>query len=445
MKKLLIALLMLTMITTMFTMGTSAEEITLTFSGWGDANEKATIEAILNKFTEDTGIKVEYLYVPDDYITKLTTMAASGELPDAGYMTEPDCIQWANEGMLEDMTPLLESESFSQKLESNQFVDKNGNVVGISMANETVILYYNPTYFDQMGVAYPPSNAADAWTWEEFVDVCRQLTVDGNGLHPGEEGFDPDNIKSYGVKIPKASFIYEPLLRSNGGGVYTEDFSDIALDRPESIEVFQALADLIQVEHVAPSPSDAASNMDMASCFLSNSVGMIIDGQWSIMSMAAAKEEDGIDFDVAVLPKFDTPVTGNTGGPCVVFKGSKHVDEAMKLCEYILTTDYVMTFINGGLWQPTTLDWYTNEDMIAKWLTEGVHPKHYREAVIDYTLNNLQKNSYFTVGCTAQIDNLFLPALDTAILGETTAQESIDSVIEECRRVYKEYLASIGA
>ena len=60
------------------------EEVVLKFSGWGDANEKAVIQNILDTFTAETGIKVEYMYIPEDYLTKLTTMAASGELPDVG-------------------------------------------------------------------------------------------------------------------------------------------------------------------------------------------------------------------------------------------------------------------------------------------------------------------------------------------------------------------------
>jgi multiple sugar transport system substrate-binding protein len=445
MKKLTSILMVLILVLSFTMLSVSAEEeVTLTFSGWGDGNEKTTIEAILEKFTQDTGVKVEYLYVPEDYMTKLTTMAAAGQLPDCGYLTEANTVEWANQGMLEDMTPMLESEGFAQKLDSNKFIDKDGRVVGISMACETIVMYYNPAYFDQMGVAYPPSKGEDAWTWDEFVDVCRQLTVDGNGKHPGEDGFDPSNIVTYGVKIGKGNASYEALMRSNGGGIFTEDYSDIALDSPESIEVLQALADLINVEHVSPSPEDAASSMDNASSFLSNSVAMIVDGQWAIQSLAIAAEEDGITFDVGVLPYFKTPVTGNTGGPAVVFKGTKHVDEAMKLVSYLTTTDYVMTFINSGLWQPVTEEWYTNEELIDRWIVDGVHPAHYRDAVIDYTMNYLKPTSYFRVGCFSQIENLFLPALDTAVLGTSTAQQSIDSVINECRKVYSEYLASLS-
>lgn len=446
MKKFVCLLLAMTIMMGMAAINASADEkVTLTFSSWGDAAEKAALEKILAAFSEKTGIAVDYQYIPEDYLTKLTTMAAAGELPDCGYMTEAACVQWANEGMLEDLSPLAEQDGYAEKLPTNQFVDKNGKVIGVSMANETIILYYNRAYFDQMGIAYPPSKVEDAWTWDQFVDVCKKLTVDANGKHPGEDGFDPANIVTYGCKIPKYTYAMEPLLRSNGGGIFTADGSDIALDSPESLEVFQKLSDLINVEHVHPAPDAAVMKMDMSSSFLSNNVAMVIDGQWNIQSMAIATQEDGINWDVGVLPKFKNAITGNTGAPTVVFKGTKHKDEAMQLASYVLSTDYVMNLIKSGLWQPTTKDWYTNEDLISRWITPGVHPDSYRDAVINYTISSaMQANSFFKIGCCSQIDDVYVPALDPVWIGTSTASDAIKSVVDQCRKIYSDYKASIA-
>jgi len=446
MKKLMSLALALMMLLSFGCMSALAEEpVTITFTMWGDAAEQEVTLAAIESFKEETGIIVEMLYVPHgEYVTKLNTMAAANELPDCGYMMEANTVEWANKGMLLDMTEMLNREDNAAKLESNKYYDKNGNVCSVSAANEAMIMYYNPVYFDQMGIAYPPSKGEDAWTWDEFVDVCRQLTVDVNGKHPGEDGFDPENIRTYGVKMGKSSFLYEALMRSNGGGIYTEDYSDIALDSPESLEVLQALADLINVHHVSPSPAAAANSMDIASCFLSNSVAMIVDGQWSLMSLAIAAEEEGISYDVAVLPKFKEPVTGNTGTGPVVFATTEHPEEALAWANYITTTENVMPFIKNGLWQPVIEEWYMDEELIDQWITEGVHPEHYREAVIDYSLKYIKPTSWFKIGCYAQIENLFLPALDPAIIGDLTAEECIATVIDECRNVYSEYLASIS-
>ena len=140
MKKLLSILLALSLLL-MLIPAMAEEPITLTFSSWGDAAETAILEGALARFTEETGINVEYLYTPEDYVTKMTTMAAANELPDVGYLSEPIVVQWANEGMLKDLTPALESGNVDAKMDSNKFIDKNGKVVGVSVADEVVMIF----------------------------------------------------------------------------------------------------------------------------------------------------------------------------------------------------------------------------------------------------------------------------------------------------------------
>lgn len=444
MKKLLSLVMALVLLLGVGAMGASAEEkVTLTFSGWGDANEQAVVSNILKAFTEETGIEVEYMYIPDSstYMPKMTTLAASNELPDVGYMPESNVIQWGNEGMLLDLSSMYELPGYQEKMETNKFYDKDGKLCGISMAVETFCLYFNPTYFDQMGVEYPPYSYEDAWTWDEFVEVCRQLTVDTNGKHPGEEGFDAENIKTYAIRMGKSLEMMEIFSRSNGGGIYSEDFSTLTLNTPENAEAIQRIADLMNVEHVMVTPEASANSMDMASCFLSNSVAMVIDGQWSHLSMSIAAEEDGITYDVAALPSMGIATTGNTGGPCVVFSTTEHPEEATLLCSYMLNTDFVMEFINNGLWQPVTEVWYTDEALQEKWMVEGVHTAGYKDAIIEGTMNNLTPSGYFRVGCWSQLSDLITPVLDTVWLGQATAEEALASIDAQAHTIWDDFQA----
>ena len=446
MKKLLSMLLALVILLSVGVMTASAdEEVVLRFSGWGDANEKAVVQNILKKFTEETGIKVEYLYMSDDeYLTKMTAMAAANELPDVGYMTESNVIQWSNEGMLMDLTSMYELPGYQEKMETNKFYDKDDKLCGISMAVESYCLYFNPTYFDEMGVEYPPYSYGDAWTWEEFVDVCRQLTVDVNGKHPGEDGFDHKNIKTYGVKLGKSFDQMQIFTRSNGGGFFNEDYSELYVNTPENADAIQKIADLMNVEHVMCTPDASANSMDIASCFLSNSVAMVLEGQWQLQSLAIAAEEDGVVYDIAALPSMGIPTTGNTGGPCVVFNTTKHPEEAMLLCSYMLNTDFVMEFINNGLWQPVNEIWYTDAELQDRWMTEGVHPAGYKDAVIDGTLNYMVPTGYFHVGCYNELNSLWKSVRDSIWLGETTAEEALASIDAQAHKVWDEYIAKYG-
>lgn len=38
----------------------------------------------------------------------------------------------------------------------------------------------------------------DGWTWDEFIAAAQKLTVDKNGKHPTDAGFDPANIQTWG-------------------------------------------------------------------------------------------------------------------------------------------------------------------------------------------------------------------------------------------------------
>ncbi|NLX94694.1 MAG: sugar ABC transporter substrate-binding protein, partial [Rhodopirellula sp.] len=400
----------------------------LTFSYWGSGLEKESIEAALHDFTEETGVEVEPLHIPENYQTKLTTMAAAGTMPDAGYMDESNTIGWAINGMIDNLNDIYASDTFSARMESNIFRLDNGDIVGISLANETIVMFYNKAVFDAAGIAYPPATADAAWTWDQFIDVCQQLTVDANGNHPNEAGFDAANIVTYGARIGKASHLLEPLFRSNEGGIYSEDYKSIILDSPETLEVIDALGDMINVQHVHPSPDQAATVPSMSAAFLSNRLAMQIDGQWSLQDLAYSAKEDGTQFGIAVLPKFKKAVTGNTGGPIVLFKDSEHREDAVQLIQFILNPEKVLGLINSGLWQPTEQQWYTDESLIGRWMVEGVHPPEYRTAVIEYTLSSMINNSFFHVPTVAKVNDIYTPALDPVWAGTATAEEAIGSV-----------------
>ncbi len=416
----------------------ATSDVTLTFSYWGDANEKAAIENVLQEFTDTTGIAVEQLYIPDDYMTKLDAMAAAGEMPDCGYLTESFVIEWALEGMIEDMSDMVSNVDI---IDDCLYKTPDGSVAAASIANETICLYYNKKAFDEAGIDYPPASAEDAWSWDEFLDVCRQLTVDKNGNHPGDADFDENNIKTYGFRTDKWAFYLEPLLRSNGGGIYSDDGKEVIIDSPESTEVLQALADMINVEHVSPTEDSSVTSMDMASAFLSDTLAMQIGGQWSVQTMMEA-EADGVEWGIAVLPYFKEKVTGNTGTPVVMFQGSEHPEEQALLAEFFLNPEYVKSMIQSGLWQPTSEKWYTDETYINEWVQDGF-PDNYREAIIDYTLECMQQNSWYTVAYTSEVADIWLPALDNVWNGEESAQNAINSVADSIREVHQKYLNQI--
>lgn len=57
-------------------------------------------------------------------------------------------------------------------------------------------LYYNQALFDEAGLDYPPQE----WTWEEFIDLAKLLTVDANGNDATSPEFDPELVVQFGYQ-----------------------------------------------------------------------------------------------------------------------------------------------------------------------------------------------------------------------------------------------------
>ena len=78
------------------------------------------------------------------------------------------------------------------------------------------MVLYNKALFEEAGIEPPSTDASNPWTWDEYEDAAIRLTKDINGKHPGEEGFDPNNISVWGTKVFDSPIFNFTLLNSNG-------------------------------------------------------------------------------------------------------------------------------------------------------------------------------------------------------------------------------------
>ena len=179
----------------------------------------------------------------------------------------------------------------------------------------------------------------------------------------------------------------------------------------------------------------------MITNFMTNTVGMAIDGYWCLQTLAPAVEEDGLSFGIATIPIFDRPVACTSGAPFVIFKGADHAQEAAALIQYLLNPEYTMPNLESGLWQPAALEWYTNPELIDKWIREDVHTPDIYDACLKFAAQYTIPSSTNRLPICARIDDLYLPALDALWSGTASAEECIATVMEECEKIFDEYLA----
>ncbi len=120
---------------------------------------------------------------------------------------------------------------------------------------------------------------------------------------------------------------------SNGGGLMSPDGKQLLIDKPESIEAMQMLADLYLKDKVAPSFADKNAMPSLDLTLLTGKVAMATSGQWEMGVSLKNSLKDGLEYGVGVLPKMKKAVTYNTGAPFGIFKTTKHLAAAMDLRE----------------------------------------------------------------------------------------------------------------
>ena len=177
------------------------DPVKLKFTYWGSPDEKKAIENATKKFTEKyPWITVDTIQIPNaDYNTKLTAMAASNDMPDTGYMTPDLGDTWSKEGRFVNLFDMLAKDGDTKKDDFLDYVwykSNPENAWGISTAGETFGLFYRKDLLEKSGVGAPPTKAENAWTWDQFVENAKKLTIDKNGKNAADPAFDPKALSS---------------------------------------------------------------------------------------------------------------------------------------------------------------------------------------------------------------------------------------------------------
>ncbi|MGO4695038.1 sugar ABC transporter substrate-binding protein [Paenibacillus sp. 2TAB26] len=408
----------------------SKDPIKLRLTAWGAPDEIAAFKKAVASFeAKHTNIKVDFQAISADYDTKLTTMVAGNDEPDIAMM-ESSTIAFplAEEGKFVNLQDFLDKDTeltVDRLVPNIMYSSEPGNVVGIAPGPESFALFYNEDVFKDAGLTPPPAKASEAWTWDQFVEVSKKLTIDNKGKNAAEEGFDPKNIKQFGVNVPTWWGAYSNFIYSNGGDFLSEDGKTFALNQPEAVEAIQKISDLINVHHVAPSPVQAKNIPGTNVALQTKKVAMAFDGQWASTSLAQSK----FNFNVGVLPVMKQPMTTVVSGMFSMFKSTKHPEEAWELLKALIDPEASIELLTAGTWMPSHKEWYTDESYLTRW-TENLpsRPSGYKDAVVEMVLSNSHATPTAYVKNFNKIMDIVNPALDKVWLGQQTAQEAMDSI-----------------
>lgn len=375
------------------------EPVTLKFTGWeASPLETESVEKGLEIFmSKNPNITVEYNPIPGtEYTSKMLTMMVAKTCPDVFFCYAYDYRSFIEAGHLLDLT-----DNFNEIYNIDDYIPSAATIMntdygiyGISSCTVSPVLYYNKAIFDAAGLDYPPSDPAEAWTWDEFVDVAKKLTKVENG-----------KTVQYGVYGLENSYMYSALIMSNGGSYWDDNnnITETTINSPEAAEVMQAIYDLGWVEGATtflPEQMEVIGGGQSATALLAaGNIAMLIDGSWSLQELAKMDFEVG----VGILPKFKDVITHGQAHVHAAWANTEHPEEAWELINFLSSDDYLLQNIKAGLWMPHRKEYYTEEG-IAKWYDPEVHPEgftdmspYFRDALVEpWAMNaNLKVNDIF--------------------------------------------------
>lgn len=301
MKKVLSVILIAAMLAALTGCGSSPSQSgkkTYTFATWAAGTELQEFQQIIDKVNEEANgeYTIEVLSIPSDYYVKISTKIAARKSPDFFWLTQELISKYADMGALADITAQFEASStltpdmfYEGVLASAQY---NGSYWGLPWIANPMMVYYNKTMFTELGIPCP--EAADDWTWAEFIDVCRQFS-----------GKEYRGNSVYGTVIDGWPNI-ETFIWAGGGDIIGEDGTTIVLDSDAAKTGMGYLQTIVE-EGLSPRYAEVSSLGDNNVWFEKQRVAMYFGGMQDNfeIKVAAMSEDEQFEIGYAPLPVCD--------------------------------------------------------------------------------------------------------------------------------------------
>lgn len=215
-------------------------------SGYGYISEMA------RKFeAENPGIHVEISRLPEN--SNSLELMKSDHSPDIVQLGANAFFESIRQGASVDLIPYFKTES----IDTDQYykgaleaVMLDNKLAALPFDVHTMGIYYNKKRFDEQKIPYPK----DGWTWNDFVETAKKLTVVN------------DLGRKYGVHFHYDVEMVEALVVANQSrylGLNRQ--SDGYLNSPKTAEAIRLYADLFRTYHVAAPPDSGDSIQSLTS------------------------------------------------------------------------------------------------------------------------------------------------------------------------------------
>lgn len=295
---------------------------------------------LAQKFTEETGIEVDYQIIPSDqYPNLLTTKLNSGECADI-FMHQSGMFDIVSLLQIEKNAVDLSDQEWAGRFEQavKDQVSVNGKCYGITIwdQGDSYVYLYNKTIFADLGLQVPTN-------FEEFKQVCQTIQDSGvtpifecvaDGWHHQLNFFDIANAYNQ-----SEAGLIEKLNSNQTKFAEAPAFSKMLTQMKEVVDAGYWGENYMSNEYVDIGPAMASGEYAMAVNMMGR-VSLITD---------ADPSQSAENFGFFPAPYLDNQVIAET--PCgpskFIFSGSKNIDAAKQYLEFLARPENLQYMIDN--------------------------------------------------------------------------------------------------
>jgi multiple sugar transport system substrate-binding protein len=319
----------------------------VTFTVWGMPFEDRLFEDIYARGfeAENPGVRVDYQRHADINM-KYNAWRLRGVGAEAMRIQITDYHQFVEQGMLLPLGPYIDDPAlglsegqiarFPKALWDDMHV--NGEVYALPSDMAQLGLFYNRTIFDDYNEAHPGDTIRypdETWTWSQFRDAARKLTMRDERGRVTIHGFD--------------MFVWQwPFMNFHvqaGGKIWSEDGLSTLVDSQAGVEALSLMAGLVADGSWRPTlGQEQGAGPDNA--FATGRVAMYVDGSWRVPNFEIRNPD--LDFAVAPMPQCDLPgaVPAVIGGSVLwgVSAQARHPAEGWRMIKWLIAPEQALDY-----------------------------------------------------------------------------------------------------
>ena len=242
------------------------DQVTLQVLWFSDGEEGHTFRRLAERYSaENPHVRIELIEVPFTEFDARLRMMIAGRMPPAIARFTNASIGAFTDQLIDLTRYTRAGAAFPSQFNAGLQFMFDGQMLGAPKDLTANGLVYNRTAFRQAGIT-PPRNAAEAWTWDQWRTVMRQVVANSD--------------VRYGLVFDRTTHRFSTLLYQAGASFLTPDLSAPNINTPQArraVTFFQELHN----EGLMPAEVWLAAE-DPNSLFRSGQIAMHFAGSWMI-------------------------------------------------------------------------------------------------------------------------------------------------------------------